>query len=358
MADHKDLNSEDLLDRAVHAVLGGPIPDELPPDRVAQLAALVRQAADQPELITLTGRIRNMRTRTRIAVAAAVLIASVGLMSWLAPGGGAALAFVNVAEALTKVRSARWKSTTIVKRSQGEAEIRKEIGMFLAPCHERTEADIPGVPDGQSISICSGRKATHLSTPLKRATVMDLKVNMEGFPDEEGPFGRTFLGLRQLALNAQSDKRADAEPLGIEVIDGRRAVGFRIRHGHGETTIWADPKTSLPIRVERAYSGETEISIVMTDFEIDPDLDESLFSLDVPEGYSVNKMQLEFPKSPLMLVAKAFGMAAEMNDGVFPPALLGEQGLEESMPNLMKAYLQKKFGKDPAEYWKEKLAGQ
>lgn len=346
MEDRKDFNPHDLLDRAVDSVLRGPIPDELPPDRVAQLAAVVRHAADQPHPISLIERIKNMKPRTKIAVAVAVLIALVGLTPWLVPGGGVALAFVDVAEALTDVQSARWKSTRVVKRPQGKVETVQEIGMFLAPSRERKETAIPGVPGGKTIAILDGRKAIFLNPMLKQATVLDVKMNIEGFPQEKGPFGMTFLGLRQTVVAAQSGDLGKAEPLGIEVIDGRRAVGFRMRYGHAETKIWADPKTSLPIRVEYLISGETEIHIVMTDFEIDPDLDESLFSLDVPEGYTVDKLQLDMPKNPLVFLAKTLGIAAELNGGVFPSALRGEQGLVNTLPRLGPEYLEKKYFKD------------
>ncbi len=144
MENREDFHHDDLLERAVDAVLRDPIPDELPPDRVAQLVAVVRQAADQPYPITLIERIKNMKPRTKIAVAAAVLIAFAGLMSWLVPGGGVALAFADVAEALNSVHSATWKTTTVVKGPQNETVTWSEIGMFLAPSHERTETTAQG----------------------------------------------------------------------------------------------------------------------------------------------------------------------------------------------------------------------
>ena len=296
-----------------------------------------------------------MRLRTRIAVAAAVLIASVGMVSWLVPGSGTALAFVDMVEALSNVQTAKWKTTTVVKLPQGKAETAHEIGMFLAPHHERIERTQDG---HESIAIFDGRKnvATLLDPTTKQATLMNFKMKMEGIPPDEGPFGKRFLGLRQTVMSAQSGELKKAEPLGVEVVDGRRAVGFRMQHGRNETKIWADPKTSLPIRVEYATSGETEIHIVMTDFEVDLDLDESLFSLDVPEGYSTDKLQLELPKTPLVFLAKMLGIAAELNDGVFPPALRGEQGMDGTVPRLMRTYLEKKYG-DPAAYWKKKFGG-
>ena len=75
-------------------------------------------------------------------------------------------------------------------------------------------------------------------------------------------------------------------------------------------------------------SGPTEVRTVMTDFEVGVDLDESLFSLDGPEGYTVQERQLERPEKPIVPLANALGLAAELNGGVFPPSLRGEHGID------------------------------
>ena len=59
MNDRNDFNHDDLLDRAVDAVLREPLPDEPPPEQVAELVAQVRQAADQPYPITFFERIKK-----------------------------------------------------------------------------------------------------------------------------------------------------------------------------------------------------------------------------------------------------------------------------------------------------------
>ena len=344
MEDRRDFNPDELLDRAVDAVLREPIPDDVPPDRVAQLAAVVERAADQPYPITLIERISNMNLKaiTRIAVAAAVLIAVAGLVFWLGPGRGQALALVNVAEALNNVESARWKTTTVVKFPQGEPKTVHEIGTFLAPSRERKEFTAEGE---KSISIFDARenKTLALHPATKTAMVLSLKDSPPG-----GRSGGTFLDLRKTVLDAQSGGPAIAESIGAEVVDGRRAEGFRLGIGATETTIWADPKTSLPIRVETVMSGPTEVRIVMTDFEVGVDLDESLFSLDVPEGYTVEEMQLEMPKKLSVPLAEALGLAAEHNGGVFPPSLRGEQGIDGFLPRIGPA-LEKKYGQDSPE---------
>jgi outer membrane lipoprotein-sorting protein len=339
MEDRKDFNPDELLDRAVDALLREPVPDGLSPDRVAQLAAEVRHAAEPRSPIALTKRIKNMRSSTKIAVAASALIVLVGLTSWLVPGSGAALAFGDVAEALTNVQTARWKSTSVVKRPEGQTTKADEIGMFMAPSHERTERTQGGV---MSISIIDGQ--TDKVITLAPAGKIAMVLKLENFPPE-APLGTRFLDLRESALRAKSGEAGKVESLGVKVIDGRRAEGFRLQIGATEVEIWADPKTSLPIRVEQVTSGATEVRIVMTDFEVDVDLDESLFSLDPPEGYTVQQMQLELPKKPLVLLARTLGMVAEVNGGVFPPTLRGEQGIDGVGPRVAEAW-KRKYGND------------
>jgi outer membrane lipoprotein-sorting protein len=278
-------------------------------------------------------------------VAATVLIAFVGLVFWLLPGSGVALAFADVAEALTNVRTATWKTTSVAKGPQNETDTANEVWMFLAPSHERMERTLRG---NQEIGIFDGRKdkAIGLNPAARTATVMDLK----NLPPEN-PLGRSFQGLQRLVADARSGTAGTVERLGVETIDGRRAEGFRIRHGALEVKVWADPKTLLPIRVEEARSAAPEDRIVMTDFQVGVDLDESLFSLDVPAGYTVQTIQVDLSKKPIAVLAETLKFAAEHNDGVFPPTLLGEPGLGDIMRRAATA-VEKKHGKDSPEMLK------
>ena len=294
MKNREDFHHDDLLERAVDAILRDPIPGELPPDQVAQLVAAVRQAADKPYPITLIERIENMKLKTRIAVAAAVLIAVIGLMYWLVPGGGAGVAFADVAEALNNVHSATWNTTSVFEDTQRPAHKTltfHTVKMFLAPSHERTEMTVEGGKPGKksdrkSIQIVDGQTGTVIC--LMPGTKTAVVQNFKNLPPKSA-IGGTFQSLRELVVNAQSGKAGKVERLGAKTIDGHAAEGFRIQVGVMDTKIWADPKTLLPIRVEEACRSGTgfKVSRVMTDFQTNVDLDKSLFSLDVPPGYTV-----------------------------------------------------------------------
>jgi outer membrane lipoprotein-sorting protein len=283
MENHRDFHHGDLLDRAVDAVLREPTPDDLPSDRLAQLAGLVRKSADQPYPINIITRIKNMRARTRIAVAATILIAFFGLMSWLLPDSGASVAFADVAEKIANVSSATWKSTTTISKLEHETVTMTSTEMFLAPSHQRTETI--GFFGSPHIRIVDSQKnkAIWIYPDIKKATFQDLTN-----PQPAGLM-REFEDLQKLVVVAKSGKGGKVVRLGVKTIDGVSAEGFRIREGNTETVIWADSKTLLPVRVEKRESSpdSREEYTVMSDFRVDVKLDKSLFSLDVPKGYTV-----------------------------------------------------------------------
>ena len=57
-------------------------------------------------------------------------------------------------------------------------------------------------------------------------------------------------------------------------IDGRRAVGFRYDSSLASVTLWGDPTTGYPIRIETVWSGIPRTEVTMTHFEINVDLNE------------------------------------------------------------------------------------
>ena len=148
MESRDNFHHDDLLARAVDAVLHDPIPGEPPPERIDALVAAVRQAADQPRTATLIERIKNMRPATKLAVTAAAVLVIVGLISWLVPGRGAALAFADVGEALNNVRrhaeASRVVTTVELSDSAVKMTIQDDGQGFKPP----TLTDHPAIASG------------------------------------------------------------------------------------------------------------------------------------------------------------------------------------------------------------------
>ena len=89
--------------------------------------------------------------------------------------------------------------------------------------------------------------------------------------------------------------------LGEKEIDGQSAVGFRVKKDEedytSEINVWANRKTGIPIRVEIKYydpqNPSEALIMVMSNFNLNVQLDEKLFSMKPPEGYTLANQKLE-----------------------------------------------------------------
>ncbi|MHC4626661.1 MAG: hypothetical protein ACYTDV_06740, partial [Planctomycetota bacterium] len=123
------------------------------------------------------------------------------------------------------------------------------------------------------------------------------------------------------------------EELGEQVIEGQKTVVFVGRGQNEQVTIWADPQTALPIRIE-AQIGQ-EFSFTMKNFEFDTDVDESLVSMEVPQGYALQKTDIELGNSTEKDFVESLRIWAEIiGDGTFPEAV-GSQSAMKEMPTLV-----------------------
>ncbi len=102
-------------------------------------------------------------------------------------------------------------------------------------------------------------------------------------------------------------------------MDGRNAVGFRIRANRVDMTLWADPETARPVRIEVVMDGRQMTRMVMGNFRYDVVLKPSLFSLEPPEGYSTQAIDLTMPVEEDLL--RTLRILAEHGKGVFPAKL-------------------------------------
>ena len=322
MNDRHNSDHRDALEKVMRAYHSQSVPDGPPDEFVTEvLAALhhAEEAANQPSTINLKQRILAMKLTTKIAIAATFLIAFSGLLAWLAPGGGTALAFDNLAEAFAKIRTATCKTSSEFEGPDGAPALSGK-SMYLAPFRERVETSQPG--GSMAITILDSQKARAilLAPEMKVATVFEAENMPADMP------GNSFEQLRKLIADAQSGQGDKVEQVGRRMIDGRQAIGFRIPKADRETTIWADPDTGLPVRVE-SISYRTKSLTVMSDFRINVKLDESLFSLEVPEGYTVNRVKIDLSETTAEDLAQTLRVVAECNDGTFPAELQGVEGI-------------------------------
>ena len=264
----------------------------------------------------LKGTFLMRNTRARVVAAAGVLaIGLVALALWAVFQQGAKLAFADVRQQVLAARSVRFRMSGTVEMpnlpEKGSADFSAEITVtVLESGLMRQTMQTQG---GTMVMVFdwSQRKMLTLVPAHKQAILTE----MTDVPAEQAQ-----TNLFEQFRNA-SDKAA--VPVGEKEIGGRTLQGFRVQdesQSRVETTVWVDPETRLPVEMEITTGGGLlpKSTMVMSDFVWDVEVDESLMSLDVPEGYELSTMTMNMGPATEQDVVDSLKMMAELNDGQFP----------------------------------------
>jgi outer membrane lipoprotein-sorting protein len=292
---------DDRLDRAAEALRCSEVPDCPAPEVIERTLAALERAGGTAE----TPRSRGRRTMfVLLKVAAAVLVGG-GLIyvGGLDPSATASV----FEEAAQRVRAARTLSYRMTLTPPGRDEPVAMRVYFAEPGRMRTE-------QGDGIVVVfdqSKRRGLGLDPASKTATSIVLGEGEEPREHHDADLLESIRGLAE----------REGTPIGREEIDGVRASGFRVNQAGMEWAVWIDPARKLPVRMETTVGeGETRTRAVLTDFAIDPPLDEALFSLEPPEGYAVKAFELP-SSSPEEDVADYLRFFADRSGGAFPRRL-------------------------------------
>jgi outer membrane lipoprotein-sorting protein len=247
-----------------------------------------------------------------LRIAAAALVAAGGLFYFAVFPPKEATAFAEVAQRLRNAHTLAYRISTESPDLKTSMTMRvrfKEPGLFRA----ETEGGIITIVDGSQ-----GKQL--LLDPAARTALL-----LEGKAPEapRGPAGVGFVErLRQLT-------EGDAKPVGEKPIGDIRARGYLVKKLGTEMTVWVDPGTRLPVRVESSdrIQGK-EIRVTLSDFQIDPDLDDALFRIAPPPGYALRKaesnalgMDEKTFLNPEQATAAYLRLFAEKTGGTFPRRL-------------------------------------
>jgi outer membrane lipoprotein-sorting protein len=244
--------------------------------------------------------------------AASVLVSCVIWLVWLTQTGGTpVVAAEEVVDNLVNARSARYDMTANVIGQPPQ----KWKAFYLAPNHFRQELESGYV----NIADWTAGIMVGLDTENKRATVFKLK-HLPADP-KQGMQVNQFQAIREMLRNAVADPDAKVELLGEMQLDGRTVVGFRFKQQLMPMTLWADPLTKLPVRIEVTMAGPPQTEVVMTNYEFNVDLDKSLFSVAVPDGYKVMKLDVDASPQTEDDFITSLRMCCKATDGKFPDGL-------------------------------------
>lgn len=238
---------------------------------------------------------------TKFAAIAAVLIAAIifGVIQFGGSFDGASVAWADVVKPILHAQTAIF---TMIIGEEGKAPEIQDMVMG-----SRIRRTMEGIEDISIIDLETSRILT-LDPKEKEATYIDLK----GLPK----IPNYLENLRNVITMLEEEPQFVVEELGEKEIDGTRAVGFRGVHPKVEVTIWADAETALPIRIEQQ---EGQLLVISKDFQFDVEMDESLFSMEVPEGYTQKQMELDLFGSTEADFIEGLRIWAELfGDGTFP----------------------------------------
>jgi outer membrane lipoprotein-sorting protein len=311
--EHPDVDSDDArLARALGAMRRLPVPQGPSPEALARTLAAVRSAADAP-----VSQPRFMRRKSMIAlfkVAAALLLAAGGAFFAASPFlVGAPMSFEEVAQ---KIQKAHTMSYVMTMQMPGQAQP-QAVRLFLKePGHMRTEA----IPAGGPVFIGDSRSSRRLILNPADKTAMLLEGQLPGEPK---PGVTDVAAIMVTGLRKLAEQKGD--PAGEKVIAGVKMQGFRVVQAPGyETIIWADPNTRLPVQIDvSAPFGDQTMRGTMSDIQLDKDLDDSLFRMEPPEGYTLQKQNLADKNegdggSLEQAIVSVLKLYAENAEGAFP----------------------------------------
>lgn len=282
---------------------------------------LVRTQAEmiQPSLFTRSlNRWRwIMRSPvSRIAAAAIFVLAITGVAMLFQGGGGASFAFADFAAPILEAKTVKFKMTVEMKGPPVRATT-TEV-MMLGGARTRRVTELPDKSKIVTIHDLSQGKQLILVAASKTATVFTSTRNRK---DKTPEYGDLLAGFRWALLAAQDKPGIEREPLGEKEIDGRKVVGFHIISPGGDFSLWGDPKTGLPVLFEMTMGVEGSIKVTFSDFVFNVDMDESLFSVEPPAGYTVQYQKSNSSPTGEKNLIEMFREYSKLCDGAFPDSL-------------------------------------
>jgi len=279
----------------------------------AQTAEAFRAAgAGRPQLRPIPSRSRlaalsHSHAVRRFALAASILVAALtGFAWWNTHHAG--IAFAQVVDAVQRVQHCRF---TITTTSDG-APLETRRVMIRQGTWLRQEM-------GDKIYIVDLEHGKFLALmPVQRRAITG---DVKGLPEEVRKRCDDYLsGLKRTLASAEK-----VEDLGHRNVAGKNAKGFRITKDGEVNTVWVDPDSGLPLELSGTDEGLG--AFTCTDFDFQVPLEESLFDLTPPAGYTVVPMNFDINVQDAREedLIELLRLWLKATDGHFPDALTMEE---------------------------------
>jgi hypothetical protein len=324
MTDDPRRELDSALDAAVRGLIDDPGDLGLPADLNAQVLQCLERTAEQTPRHRLADKGRYAMV-IKCGLAASILVAVAGAIGVLGILSGPSTVYAQVAERVEQLHSlvcrVQWVEDKRLDEIDGE--FGKKV-TFLAPSRHRIEDHVGTI----QLIDTADNKMIRLDVKRKEALVVEGQA--AGAVASAAPV-RLVKALRD---HFRSDRVTEegVEDLDGREIDGVEAIGLRSAMNGEVVEAWVDPSTHLPLEVRirlvipahLAGGQEATMWHVMSDFEYDVEVDQTLMAMEVPEGYSVVSMpDITVDRSPATLddLISLLNTCAKHNDSLFPLSL-------------------------------------
>jgi outer membrane lipoprotein-sorting protein len=306
--------ADESLERSLAALRRLGISEEPSREVVAHTLDALEAASDRPAFLF---QLRRTRMLTVLKVGCAALAIA-----------GSALYFgvVRHADANTELEEAVQKlersetlsfRMTIAVAGQKEGMVSRQY--FKTPGLARSELEGPN----RAVTVTDNnvRKSLTIDPSHKSALLMDMPQQNDGTKRD---FAAMMIDdIRRLAAKG-------GEPAGQRQFGNESANGFRLKEKQVDYVVWVDPEMKVPVLIEmEGKMGPFSFHASYADFEFDPKLDDALFRLEVPAGYTTRKTDGPTKTDMEELVVRLLRRYTAAMDGKFPerlddPAALGK----------------------------------
>jgi hypothetical protein len=237
---------------------------------------------------------------TKLAMAAVIIAAAIVGVHYFAGGGTKpCLAWDCVIRSIMDANTAEFD---IIVGEEGKVPVIHD--MIMGSKIRRT---MGGMAEASIIDLGTSQILT-LDPVKKKAVYISLK-DLPQIPNYMDT-------LRNVITMLEKAPGFTVEDIGDQVIDGQTLRGFKANHPKAQIEIWADTKTGLPVRI---VQQEGQMKVICKNMRFDVPMAQSLFDMNAPEGYKVEKQELNLFGSTEEDFIEGLRIQAEvLGDGVFP----------------------------------------
>jgi outer membrane lipoprotein-sorting protein len=286
----------DAVGLAVNSIRQMSIPMGPSPELLASTRELLLNSVPSPEEVRLQERKNRMFRIARFSGFTAAAIALTAVVGWmLFQGGSSNVAFADMIEKVKAASSVQFILRHVPRKDLGEGIHKYSIQ------GDHFRLDYPDLPVYNADVYIVDAKAKK-----KLALYPSRKIAQPGTLSDDELKAITFIDQLSHLVPESAKQLAD------EMVDGRRTLVYEVdqldginfhllKNFQGRMKFWIDPESKLPVKMVAKVSafrgkGTPDIPydsmLTYEKFEWNKPLDVSLFSMEIPEGYTVE----DFPK--------------------------------------------------------------